>query len=275
MRSPMAGFLQIEIVGVPGEWNQRLGDSARGFDRGRKLAAIMLKSQEIARRPLIELAPSILSADFSKLGEQVRAAVEGGASLVHLDVMDGHFVPNLTIGPPVVKSLRKVTDVPFDCHLMIENPDQFIPGFIDAGVDWISVHQETCVHLHRTLSFIKEKGALAGVVINPATPVQTLGEVLGMVDYVLVMSVNPGFGGQRFIPASLDKIRKLVTMRNAKGAAFRIEVDGGVDMNTVAGVVKAGAEILVAGNAVFGSGDPTCNTRNLLQAAQQATLQQV
>jgi ribulose-phosphate 3-epimerase len=224
---------------------------------------------------LIDVAPSILSADFSHLGDQVHAVIEGGASVIHLDVMDGHFVPNLTIGPTVVKSLRKVTDLPFDCHLMIANPDQYIPSFVDAGADWLSVHQETCLHLHRTLSFIKEKGALAGVVINPATPVQTLGEVLDMVDYVLVMSVNPGFGGQRFIPASLEKIRKLVTMRNARGATFRIEVDGGIDLNTVGGVVKAGAEILVAGNAVFGSGDPTSNTRNLLQAAQQATLQQV
>jgi ribulose-phosphate 3-epimerase len=224
---------------------------------------------------LIELAPSILSADFARLADQVCAAVDGGAALLHLDVMDGHFVPNITIGPPVIASLRKVTGVPFDCHLMIANPDQHIPAFVDAGADWISVHQETCIHLHRTLSFIKEKGALAGVVINPATPVHTLSEVLGIVDYVLVMSVNPGFGGQKFIPASLDKIRKLVTMRNAKGAAFRIEVDGGIDLNTVAGVVKAGAEVLVAGNAVFGKGDPTSNARNLLQAAQQATLQQV
>jgi ribulose-phosphate 3-epimerase len=224
---------------------------------------------------LIELAPSILSADFARLADEVRMAVEGGATLLHVDVMDGHFVPNITLGPPVVASLRKATEVPLDCHLMIENPDQFIPAFIDAGANWISVHQEACVHLNRTLNLIKEHGALAGVVINPATPVHTLGEVLDIVDHVLVMSVNPGFGGQKFIPASLEKIRKLVTMRNAKGAGYRIEVDGGVSLDTVASVVKAGAELLVAGNAVFGKGNPTSNTRNLLQAARQATLQQV
>ncbi len=224
---------------------------------------------------MIELAPSILSADFARLGEQVNAAVDGGGTVLHVDVMDGHFVPNITLGPPVVASLRKVTSVPMDCHLMIENPDEFIPAFIDAGADWISVHQEACRHLHRTLELIRSHGALAGVVINPATPVQTLSEVLGMVDYVLVMSVNPGFGGQKFIPASLDKIRKLVTMRNAKGANFRIEIDGGVALNTVAEIVRAGAEVLVAGNAIFGKGDPTSNTQQLLRAAREAALLQV
>jgi ribulose-phosphate 3-epimerase len=224
---------------------------------------------------LIELAPSILSADFARLGEQVSQAIDAGATLLHLDVMDGHFVPNLTIGPPVVASVRKVTDVPLDCHLMIENPDQFIPAFVDAGADWISVHQETCIHLHRTLELIRSKGAKPGVVINPATPVHTLGEVLGMVDYVLVMSVNPGFGGQKFIPRSLDKIRKLVTMRNANGHHFRIEVDGGVGPDTVGDVVRAGAELLVAGNAVFGKGDIGTNVRGLLKLAHEATLQKV
>lgn len=224
---------------------------------------------------MVELAPSILSADFARLADEVRAAVDGGATLIHVDVMDGHFVPNITLGPPVLASLRKVTEVPIDCHLMIENPDQYIPAFVDAGANWISVHQEAGAHLHRTLSLIKEHGAQAGVVINPATPVQTLGEVLGMVDYVLVMSVNPGFGGQKFIPASVDKIRKLVTMRNAKGANFRIEVDGGISLETVGAVVRSGAEVLVAGNAVFGKGNPTSNTRNLLQAAREATLQRV
>ncbi len=224
---------------------------------------------------MIEIAPSILSADFAHLAEQVNAAVEGGGTVLHVDVMDGHFVPNITLGPPVVASLRKVTTIPIDCHLMIENPDAFIPAFVDAGANWISVHQEVCRHLHRTLELIRSHGALAGVVINPATPVQTLGEVLGMVDYVLVMSVNPGFGGQRFIPASLDKIRKLVTMRNAKGASFRIEIDGGVGLNTVADIVRAGAEVLVAGNAVFGKGNPTSNTQELLKAAREAALLQV
>jgi ribulose-phosphate 3-epimerase len=224
---------------------------------------------------LIELAPSILSADFARLAEQVNAAVEGGGTVLHVDVMDGHFVPNLTVGPPVVASLRKVTTVPLDCHLMIENPDAFIPAFIDAGADWISVHQEACRHLHRTLELIRSHGALAGVVINPATPVQTLGEVLGMVDYVLVMSVDPGFGGQKFIRASLDKIRKLVTMRNAKGANFRIEIDGGVSLDTIGDIVRAGAEVLVAGNAIFGKGSPISNAQDLLKAARGATLLQV
>ncbi len=224
---------------------------------------------------MIELAPSILSADFARLSEQVRPAIEAGATLLHVDVMDGHFVPNITIGPPVVASLRKSVDVPLDCHLMIENPDQYIPAFADAGADWISVHQEACVHLHRTLELIRSRGAKPGVVINPATPVHTLGEVLGMVDYVLVMSVNPGFGGQKFIPRSLDKIRKLVTMRNANGHHFRIEVDGGIATDTIADVVRAGAEIFVAGNAVFGRGDIRQNVKDLLKAAQEATLQKV
>src|SRR5579864_5484334 len=152
---------------------------------------------------LIELAPSILSADFAHLADQIQAVVEGGATVLHVDVMDGHFVPNITIGPPVVASLRKVTNLPLDCHLMIENPDLYIPAFADAGADWISVHQEACVHLHRTLHLIKSHGCLAGVVINPATPVETLSEVLDIVDFVLVMSVNPGFGAQKFIPSTM------------------------------------------------------------------------
>lgn len=224
---------------------------------------------------MIELAPSILSADFARLGEQVQQAVAAGASLLHLDVMDGHFVPNLTIGPPVVAAVRKVVDVPLDVHLMIERPDEFIPAFVDAGADWISVHQEATVHLHRTIELIRSKGAKPGVVINPATPVHTLGDVLGMVDYVLVMSVNPGFGGQKFISRSLDKIRKLVTMRNANGYSFRIEVDGGVARDTIADVVRAGAEILVAGYAVFGKGEIGVNVRDLLKLAHEATLQKV
>ena len=224
---------------------------------------------------VIELAPSILSADFARLGEEVRAALSGGATLLHVDVMDGHFVPNLTIGPPVVASLRKVTEAPLDVHLMIEDPDKFIPAFLDAGADWISVHQETCRHLHRTLQLIRSKGAQAGVVINPATPVQAIGEVLGEVDFVLVMSVNPGFGGQKFIPASLEKIKKLATMRAAKGANFRIEVDGGIALSTIADAVRAGAEVLVAGNAVFGKGDAKGNVEQLLKTAREATLQKV
>ncbi len=224
---------------------------------------------------MIELAPSILSADFAHLAEQVEAAAEGGASLLHVDVMDGHFVPNITIGPPVVASLRKATELPLDVHLMIEDPDQYVPAFAAAGADWISVHLEATRHLNRSLNLVREHGCKVGVVINPATPVELLSEVLDMVDYVLVMSVNPGFGGQKFIPESLAKISKLAAARSSHRLNFRIEVDGGVALNTVADVVRAGAEVLVAGNAVFGQGNPKTNTQNLLKAAQQATLQKV
>ncbi len=222
---------------------------------------------------MIELAPSILSADFARLAEQIRSAAEGGGTVIHVDVMDGHFVPNITIGPPVVKSLRKATDLPLDCHLMIENPDQYIPEFAEAGADWVSVHQETCVHLNRTLHLIKSHGCQAGVVINPATPVETLSEVLELADYVLVMSVNPGFGGQTFIPGAVHKIRRLADLRAQRGLSYRIEVDGGIALDTVAEVVRAGAEILVAGNAVFGQGDPKTNAQRLLKVAVEATLQ--
>lgn len=200
---------------------------------------------------------------------------EGGASLIHLDVMDGHFVPNITIGPPVVKSIRKATNLPLDCHLMIEDPGRYIAEFADSGADWISVHQEACVHLNRTLELIRSHGALVGVVINPATPVETLSEVLDIVDYVLVMSVNPGFGGQKFIPRAVDKIRRLAEYRANHGLKYRIEVDGGVALETVAEVVRAGAEILVAGNAVFAQGDPAINAQKLLKAASEATLLRV
>jgi ribulose-phosphate 3-epimerase len=224
---------------------------------------------------LIELAPSLLSADFAHLADQIQAVVEGGATVLHVDVMDGHFVPNITIGPPVVASVRKVTSLPLDVHLMIENPDQYIPAFVDAGADWISVHQEACVHLHRTLDLIRSHGANPGVVINPGTPVQTLEEVLNMVHHVLVMSVNPGFGGQKFIPSSLDKVRKLALLRIARNANFRIEIDGGMAADTVGEAVRAGVEILVAGNAVFGKGNPRENTQRLLKLATEATLQRV
>lgn len=224
---------------------------------------------------MIELAPSILSADFARLAEEVRAAAEGGASVIHVDIMDGHFVPNLTIGPPVVRSLRKATPLPLDCHLMIEDPDQYIPDFADAGADWISVHQEACRHLNRTLHLIKSHGCRAGVVINPATPVDTLTEVLDIVDYVLVMSVNPGFGAQKFIPSTLHKMQRLAQIRGQRGLNYRIEVDGGVSLDTVADVVRAGAEILVSGNAVFGHGDPTKNAQALLKVATEAALQKV
>ena len=224
---------------------------------------------------MIELAPSILSADFSRLAEQVCAASEGGGSVIHVDIMDGHFVPNLTLGPPVVRSLRKATDLPLDCHLMIEDPDAFIPMFADAGANWISVHQEACVHLNRTLHHIRDHDCRAGVVINPATPVETLSEVLDLVDYVLVMSVNPGFGAQEFIPGSVHKIRHLAELRAQRGLNYRIEVDGGIAAETAPLVVQAGAEILVAGNAVFGHGDPKTNARKLLKVATEAALQRV
>ena len=224
---------------------------------------------------MIELAPSILSADFAHLADQVRSAAEGGGTVVHVDVMDAHFVPNLTLGPPLVKSLRQATDLPLDCHLMIDNPDQFIPEFSAAGANWISVHQEICVHLNRTLHLIKSHGCLAGVVINPATPVDTLSEVLDVTDYILVMSVNPGFGGQKFIPATVNKIRRLADLKAQRGLGYRIEVDGGIDLNTIPDVVRAGAEILVAGNAVFGKGDPKVNAEKLLKTAVEATLERV
>jgi ribulose-phosphate 3-epimerase len=224
---------------------------------------------------LVELAPSILSADFAHLAEQVEAASEGGGTVIHVDIMDGHFVPNLTLGPVVVRSLRKATHLPLDCHLMIENPDQFIPEFVEAGADWISVHQEACIHLDRTLHLIQSHGARPGVVLNPATPVEMLTEVLDIVDHVLVMSVNPGFGAQKFIPNSLHKIRRLAELRVQRRLNYRIEVDGGIALDTVGDVVRAGAEILVAGNAVFGEGNPKLNAQKLLKAAAEATLQKV
>ena len=203
---------------------------------------------------MVELLPSILSADFAHLADEVAAAERGGGTVIHVDVMDGHFVPNITLGPPVVKSLRKATRLPLDCHLMIENPDEFIPAFADAGANWVSVHYEACRHLHRTLELIDQHGMKPGVVLNPATRVELIEDILPMVHHVLIMSVNPGFGGQSFIPFSLDKIRHLAQLRRDKGLAFRIEVDGGVAHDTVAQVVQAGAELLVAGNAVFGAG---------------------
>jgi ribulose-phosphate 3-epimerase len=217
---------------------------------------------------MVELAPSILSADFARLGEQAQAAVDGGGTLLHVDIMDGHFVPNITIGPPVVASLRKAVKVPLDCHLMIERPDEFIPVFAEAGANWISVHQEACAHLDRSLRLIASHGCKPGVVINPATPVHTLHEVLPLVHYVLVMSVNPGFGGQTFIPSSLKKIETLVELRESRGLNFFIEVDGGIHRDTVADVVKAGAEILVAGSAVFEHNTPTESARQLLALAR-------
>jgi ribulose-phosphate 3-epimerase len=208
------------------------------------------------------------------LADQVAAAERGGGTAIHVDVMDGHFVPNITIGPPVVKSLRKATKLPLDCHLMIDNPNDFIAAFADAGADWVSVHYEACPHLHRTLELILHHGMRPGVVVNPATRVDLILEILPMVHHVLIMSVNPGFGGQEFIPFSLDKIRRLVAIRQELGLQFKIEVDGGVAHDTVAVIVQAGAELLVAGNAVFGAGQPERDARALLDAARQAEILQ-
>jgi len=223
---------------------------------------------------MIELLPSILSADFARLADEIAAAERGGGTTIHVDVMDGHFVPNITIGPPVVASLRKVTKLPLDCHLMIDNPNDFIAAFADAGADWVSVHYETCPHLHRTLELILHHGMRPGVVVNPATRVDLIVEILPMVHHVLIMSVNPGFGGQEFIPFSLDKISRLAAIRHELGLQFKIEVDGGVAHDTVAAIVQAGAELLVAGNAVFGAGQPERDARALLEAARQAEILQ-
>jgi ribulose-phosphate 3-epimerase len=219
---------------------------------------------------LIELAFSILASDFAHLADEVKAAERGGGSIVHVDVMDGHFVPNITFGPPMVEALRPVTNLPLDCHLMIENPDAYIPAFAEAGADLLSVHQEVCRHLHRTLQLISDHGMLPGVVINPATPVDTLIEVLPMVHYVLVMSVNPGFGGQKFLPFAAEKIAYLAELRKQMGLNFRIEVDGGIAPDTVASVVQAGAEMLVAGSAVFSKGKTEQNAKRLLKLARAA-----
>ena len=220
---------------------------------------------------MVELLPSILSADFARLADEVAAAERGGGTVIHVDVMDGHFVPNITLGPPVVASLRKATTLPLDCHLMIDNPNEYIPAFADAGANWIGVHYEACPHLHRTIELIHHHGLHAGVVLNPATRIEVLSEVLPMLHHVLIMSVNPGFGGQKFIPHSLEKIRKLAVMRKEMGLAFKIEVDGGVAHETITQVVQAGAELLVAGNAVFGSGKAEQNARELLAEARKAS----
>jgi ribulose-phosphate 3-epimerase len=218
----------------------------------------------------IRVAPSILSADFAVLGEEIAATERGGADLIHLDVMDGHFVPNLTIGPAVVRAVRRVATVPLDVHLMIEAPDLYLEAFVDAGAAMVSVHLEVLPHLHRTLTAIKQRGARAGVVLNPSTPVSMLSEVAADVDYVLVMSVNPGFGGQSFIPHSLTKIREARALLDRAGNRAPVEVDGGIDLDNVGAVVTAGAEIIVAGHAIFGSGAPEASTRAMKQAVTAA-----
>jgi ribulose-phosphate 3-epimerase len=213
------------------------------------------------------IAPSILSADFARLGEAVAAAERGGADLIHVDVMDGHFVPNITIGVPVVKSLKRVATVPLDVHLMIEHPDRYIEAFAEAGAGMISVHVEALRHVHRTVHAIKALGVKAGVVLNPGTPVAALTEIAGDVDFVLVMSVNPGFGGQTFIPRSESKLREVRALLDAAGSVAPIEIDGGVDQHNIARVVAAGARMVVAGSAIFNTPDPERATRELKAAA--------
>lgn len=219
----------------------------------------------------VEIAPSILSADFSRLGEEIQAVERGGAGILHVDVMDGHFVPNITIGLPVVKSIARATSLPIDAHLMISEPGRYAEQFVKAGAKMVSVHLEADAHLHRTLNAIRAAGAQAGVVINPATPVESLTDALPYADYVLLMSVNPGFGGQQFIPTSTDKVRRLRRLIDERNLSVRIEIDGGIDAENIATVVDAGAEIIVAGSAVFGSGDP----ENAVKSLREATVQWV
>ena len=223
----------------------------------------------------VEIAPSILAADFACLGNGIHAVERGGAGILHVDVMDGHFVPNISIGVPVVESLRKATRLPLDVHLMIENPELYIPAFAEAGANMISVHEEATPHLDRALSMIREHGCGPGAVINPATPVSALSEVFGKLDHVLVMSVNPGFGGQKFIPNALAKIRELKRIRESYNHSFRIEVDGGVSPENVAELVRAGAEILVAGTSIFHTPDAAEAVRAMKQAAEAALVQKV
>lgn len=218
---------------------------------------------------ITEIAPSLLSADFARLGEDIAAAERGGAALLHCDVMDGHFVPNLTIGLPVIKSLARATRLPLDAHLMVSDPGQYAEQFVAAGAQMVSVHVEADPHLHRTLAAIRAGGAKAGIAINPATPLVALEEALPFADFVLLMSVNPGFGGQKFIPTSLDKVRRLRRTIDERGLRVRIEIDGGVDRTNIWEIVEAGAEIIVAGTAVFGGGDPESAVRELLDAAGQ------
>lgn len=215
----------------------------------------------------VRIAPSILAADFAALGTAIAAAERGGADFIHVDVMDGHFVPNITIGPPVVASLKRVARVPLDVHLMIQDPDRYVEAFAQAGAAYLTVHVEVLPHLHRTLTFIKSLGVKAGVALNPSTPVGSLEEVAAIVDLVLIMSVNPGFGGQVFIPRSEQKIREMRTLLDRARNPAPIEVDGGIDASNIARIVAAGAEIIVAGSAVFGSGDAERATRELRQAA--------
>ena len=213
---------------------------------------------------MFEIAPSILSADFTRLAEEIAAVKAGGARMLHVDVMDGHFVPNITIGLPVVKSIRAATDLIIDTHLMISEPGRYAVEFVQAGADMVSVHIEADDHLHRTLTAIREAGANAGIAINPATPIELLTEALPYCDFVLLMSVNPGFGGQRFIPTMTDKLRRLREMITQRGLAVKIEIDGGIDVSNIGEIVNAGAEMIVAGSAVFGNDDPAAALKGLM-----------
>ncbi|MBP8272958.1 MAG: ribulose-phosphate 3-epimerase [Acidobacteria bacterium] len=215
----------------------------------------------------VQIAPSILAADFARLADDVGVVERAGADLIHVDVMDGHFVPNITIGVPVVKALKRVTNLPLDVHLMISDPDRYIDAFVEAGASMLTVHAEVLPHMHRTLSRIRQLGAKAGVAINPATPISVLSEVADELDYVLVMSVNPGFGGQKFIPRSLDKIAALHAWLKASGSSAAIEVDGGVDLGNAGALVAAGVSILVAGVSIYGAPDPSAAVGQLRQAA--------
>ncbi|MCB9383639.1 MAG: ribulose-phosphate 3-epimerase [Bryobacterales bacterium] len=221
------------------------------------------------------VAPSILSADFARLAEQVELVKQAGVKMVHVDVMDGHFVPNLTLGPPVVKSLRAATDLLLDCHLMIEDPDRYTPDFVKAGAGIVTVHQEACRHLHRSIQLIRSEGARAGVAINPATPVSTLEHILADVALVLVMSVNPGFGGQEFLPFSLEKVEALRAIREERNLSFQIEIDGGVSLDNVGAIVNAGADILVAGSSIFGTPDPASAVKSMQERIREARMVRV
>lgn len=219
---------------------------------------------------MVEIAPSILSADFRRLGEQIATVERAGASYIHVDVMDGHFAPNLTVGPFIVEWVRKATKLPIDAHLMIENPDNFVGAFARAGANMLSVHPEATYHLDRTINHIRQVGCQAGVVLNPATPLAMIEEVIADVDYVLLMSVNPGFSGQKFIPSSLDKLRRLRDLILMKSSPARIEIDGGVGPGNAGEVVAAGAEILVAGSAIFGAENPGEALKDLLRVAESS-----
>ena len=224
---------------------------------------------------MVEIAPSILSADFSRLGEQVETVKSGGASMLHVDVMDGRFVPNISIGVPVVRSLRAATDLILDCHLMIEEPDRYVPAFIEAGAQMISVHQEACPHLDRSVQLIRDLGAQAGVVLNPATPVHLLDDLLGSLDFVLIMSVNPGFGGQRLLPYTLDKVRRLAQSREERGLSYRIEIDGGVTLDNLSAIVEAGCDIVVAGSSIFGTVDARAAFQAMRRRAEETNFVKV